>query len=394
MQTTHVRSKNKRISPPEKRKSKATQAQIFRPLNQVVSAPTSVGSIKTLGAPKYQSLSGGNIRVTHREYLQDVYSSGISFNIWGTQVGTTLAINPGLRNVFPWLSSIAPCYESYTFERLSFEYEPFCSTATAGEILMAIDFDVLDAVPNNKQTMSSNRTFVRSNAWLGSKMVCARQDLTKAFTDRYVRIGPVPGSDQKTYDVGQLIIATNGVPVSTVGSVYVEYSIVFKTPAQPSLANDTQFFNTANVSTAAPFGTTLANAYAGNQQDLSKVVFGATGDLLGFPNNMVYLPNGISFNQIGKYLLDIAFQTDSAGTTFAAQALGLTITDLDFYGSFTTYDKSGANPYIYIGRYFINVLQNGAQLLFTPTTGNVTKVGAIAQLLAPYILQSPGPIFF
>lgn len=50
--------------------------------------------------------------------------------------------------MFPWLSGIAPGFETYELLDLSFEFISRCATTVNGMIYMAIDYDAGD-VNNN-----------------------------------------------------------------------------------------------------------------------------------------------------------------------------------------------------------------------------------------------------
>lgn len=83
-------------------------------------------------------MAGGRTRVAHREYLGDITGS-VNFAI-----AKTVAINPGVPASFPWLAYIARQYESYYVRSMCFEYETQESTATAGTVMLAVDYDATD----------------------------------------------------------------------------------------------------------------------------------------------------------------------------------------------------------------------------------------------------------
>jgi hypothetical protein len=149
--------------------------------------------------------------------------------------------------MFKWLAPIANQFESYTFKKLCFEYETAASTDTAGSVMMAVDYDARDSAPTTKVDMMSYWGAIRSAAWREFCNVSDKPDLQKMATKRYVRNGPAPtDTDIKTYDVGNLILATSGITPSAgcglwqtgwkvgdpfpVGELYVDYVVELETP--------------------------------------------------------------------------------------------------------------------------------------------------------------------
>lgn len=349
-----------------------------------VTAPVSSGTVRTLGKPVYVSAPDGGVRIRHREYYDDVYADTTAFG------ATSVSINPGVPSIFPWLSSIARGFESYTFNSLSFEYEPYCSTAVTGEVLMAMDYDTTDTIPNNKQQMSTNRTFIRSNLWLGCKMSCPKVDLVKFARERFVRSYIVAGTDLKTYDMGRLIVATNnGTGGYQYGSIYIEYDITFRTPSLPDALADSQFFYNdttidAGITMAGPFASTAALAFANNSQVNSLVSVGLKGVLSDYPAGYVHAPNRIYFNSAGKYLLETIFKTSGAGSTFTVSPTsGVALTNISVYNSISG-GLLAAGSYLYNGKWLANVTTPG-YVEFTGATNTLQAVDVVATLLAPYV---------
>lgn len=206
------------------------------------------------GKPRLISsaLGDGSIRVRHREFIRDITGQ----NGWTV---AKIEINPGL-TFFTWLSALANLYESYVFNSLSFDYESSVSTTTNGTVMLSIDFDAGDSTPLNKQEMMAMQGAVRSAPWAACNYNAAAQNLKKFGIQRYTRTGPIgPNLDIKTYDVGNLFVATQGTPVETLGELYVTYDITLHTP-QPnvnSLLNNfsCKIVTLSDVSNTTPFGT-------------------------------------------------------------------------------------------------------------------------------------------
>jgi hypothetical protein len=224
-------------------------------------------------------------RITHREFLGDITGST------AFAIQKTLSVNPGLSSTFPWLCNIARQYETYYVRSLAFEYETQESTATAGTVMMAVDYDPSDDPPQNKTQLLSYKAAVRSPGWAPCKFLCNVPDLSAHGAGRFVRAGLIANTDIKLYDVGNFHIATQGFAGATVaGELYVSYVIDFMTPqSDPDAirsANSRVITSGGTDSRAAPFGDAATYAYG-----LNVTATGAT----------------LSFNEVGEYLIMIQF---------------------------------------------------------------------------------------
>lgn len=208
----------KRVAPPKGGKGK-------QPLQE---APAAMMRVMRTGVPDvsgspYQG--DGRVRIRHREYIADVAGS-VAF------AATGYAINPGIATSFPWLSNLAVNFESYLFRSLSFEYETQKSTATSGAVMLAVDFDAADAAPATKTALMTYHNAVRSAVWGECCYRSDGADLRKFGVQRYIRSAALAADlDIKTYDVGNLFVATQGEADTTaIGELYVVYDVELITP--------------------------------------------------------------------------------------------------------------------------------------------------------------------
>lgn len=205
------------------RNRKAKSPGVSKP----VSAPVAK-SVKTRNvAPIFRQTREG-CTITHREYITDITATGSAFLI------SVFNINSGLVSSFPWLAQVASRFESYTFERLNYIYEPMVPTSTPGSLMMAIDFDASDSAPTNKVTLMSYAGAARTSVFDTVRLLSTNIDRKKMVHERYVRSGALsPSSDIKTFDVGNLYVATVGAPANVttaLGELYVEYTVRLRTP--------------------------------------------------------------------------------------------------------------------------------------------------------------------
>jgi len=215
-------------------------------VSQSVSAPQASAQVRRSARPNVSRATNGDVRVTHREYIQDI-SGSVAF------ADSQLSCNPGLATTFPWLSKLAAQYESYSFENLSFEFETTSPTTATGTVLLAVDYDASDAAPANKTQIMSYRNCVRSPPWSSCCNSSLREDLHK-LKSNFVRSGALAANqDVKLYDVGTFNVATQGqANTNAVGELYVSYDVLLMTPQLDPAANivSSLFSGTTN---AAPF---------------------------------------------------------------------------------------------------------------------------------------------
>lgn len=192
--------------------------------SKVQSVAAAYSNKNVTGKPSQTHLPNGDCVVEHSEFIQDVPGS-VGFSVSG------IPINPGQSAMFPWLSQIAPNYESYKFEFLTFTYENAVGSQTAGKVLLGVDFDASDPAPVDKQQFASYQGYSSDAPWKTFTQHNSRDNLSKR-SSYYVRSGAVPaGTDVKLYDVGNFFIASQGMAdASNVGELYVKYRVKFMTP--------------------------------------------------------------------------------------------------------------------------------------------------------------------
>ncbi len=309
-----TRSNKQQAAPkPYKIKSKNTRMNGAGPSRDItVSAPVASTKILRISVPKFAGspYSGdGKITVRHREYIGEVNGS-VSF------AATQYAVNPGMAATFPWLSTIAANYESYKFRNLKFEFETEKSTATNGSIMMAIDFDAADSAPSTKQQLMTFQNAVRSAPWTSCEYIAATADLLKFGVQRYNRSATVASTDIKTYDVGNLVVATQGcADTSVIGELYVSYDVELHTPQQSgssASAGGEKIVSAGSVSKTSVYGSsatvTGVSYFSAATNTLTCVV---AGDYL-VENNAV----GTGLNAISNTLTGTATTTLLDGNGF------------------------------------------------------------------------------
>lgn len=201
----------------------------------------SANSLVDSGAPPSFVSDGSGFRVRHREYIRDIVSPGAAFNNY------PLAINPGLPETFPWLSSIAANFEEYELHGLLFEFRTLSAVAVSstntalGAVVLATNYDVYDPAFSNKQQMEAYEFSCSGPpcASLLHPVECAPRQTVNPL--KYVRTnGTVPPSgDLRMYDMGLFQIATVGQQAqSSIGELWVTYDIKFLKPKLPAVVGE------------------------------------------------------------------------------------------------------------------------------------------------------------
>lgn len=211
-------------------------------------APVAFSRRVAMSRPEFGTINGETV-IRHREYVGTV-SNSTSFTC------TSYAVNPGLSNVFPWLSNIAANYDKYRFRSLRFDYVPAVSTSTSGRITLAFNYNAGDNSPTSKQQVFSIAPNAEQAVWAELSLPVPVIPET-LYTREYL----VPGSDIKTFDMGQLLVATDlGSSSATIGEMYVEYEVVLMKP-HPQFVSTTEIYNLTTSSITNLFPTTGGTVY-------------------------------------------------------------------------------------------------------------------------------------
>lgn len=219
----------------------------------VRTAPVARALTTVNSGPRRNQIKNG-LRIKHKELVTSVNGS-VAFST------LTLQLNPGLSGSFPWLSTVAGSYERYRFRKLRLHYLTRTSTATAGSILMAHEYDPSDAPPETEAQLGSFLGVRSGPAW--ADLEC-EADMDLAFPagpyeKKIIREGPV--SDQSA-DCAHFHFGTVDFAGSTgIGRLYVEYEVDLINPqisdSLPSSSRAVQYGLTADQSINAS-GVTIA----------------------------------------------------------------------------------------------------------------------------------------
>jgi len=190
------------------------------------------GGSSGAGGTSFGSNKTRSIVVANEEYIGEItVANAPNFNV------TSYALNPGQAGTFPWLSKQAQQWEKYEFEQLEFffkrEVSEYAAAGQAGKVILSVDFDASDAPPNTKQQMEDTQPHRDGMSCENLTLKLPKSQMHPVGTiARFVRPAGLPGlADIKTYDVGNLFIATQGITVNgPVGELRVRYKCRLSVP--------------------------------------------------------------------------------------------------------------------------------------------------------------------
>lgn len=237
----------------------------------------------------------GSRSIKYKEYVQDIAGS-VAF------ATTQFQVNPGLSNLFAWLAGQALFYQEYTLKSLKFCFETEKATTLSGKVMFAFLQDSADAAPASKQEMLENLLKASGAIWQAFSLSISMQNFPALGRSRFIRSGSLAANlDVKTYDIGQLIVATQGMADATLaGELYVEYEIELRTPLQ----------------SAAQFATALSAKVVGLGSVAEADWMGLTPVLTG-GLDITPLSDDITFNRVGQYLVSVRVAGTGLFTTYA-----------------------------------------------------------------------------
>lgn len=275
---------------------------------------------------------GQSVVIRHKEYVAQI-SGKIAFT-----VVNQFSINPGLANLFPWLSDIAVNFQEYRIRGMVYHYVPSSGSAISGTnsalgtVMLQTSYRSNDTAPANKVEMLNEYW---SSESVPSEPFCHPIECNpkeNPFNIQYVRSGSVPsGDNQLLYDLGTTYVAVSGQQAdnTVLGDLWVTYEIELKKPVISSNVTKsltafgrytggtyttTDLFNgtlttsgTMAVTSSAltltfprgVFGNFLIIVYLSGSSNLTAVDFGAGSTY----TNCVNYPNPVNTNAFVRNVL-------------------------------------------------------------------------------------------
>lgn len=184
-------------------------------LKNPVSVATAYSSNMKIGKPKIVRNSDDSVTISHTELVNLVAGTAT----WTT---TGVPMQPGLGSTFQWLSSQTAGWEKYKWNKLEAIYVTRCGSNISGTVMLIPDYDAADPAPLNELAAASYHGASDDVPW---KNQFAVLDM-KRSKELFLRNGPLSANlDIKTYDFGNLWIATTDGSVASWGKVFIRYTV-------------------------------------------------------------------------------------------------------------------------------------------------------------------------
>lgn len=224
-------------------------------IDHVSAAPVALRSEMYSQSPSFNTSAPGSITITHREMVSAVQGTA---NLDTFPVSYRL--QPGSPITFPWLSKIANMFETYTFKALRFIYVPRVATSYAGQIGLALDFDADDVPATSLSHFSQYKHSVIGSIWSGVSIAVEGEMLEICVKERYTdHMSSKSDYDPILHDLGNLRLAVlSPADSNVIGQLYVEYTVVLRTPEPGNNREGQQYATDLTVVGATltyPFGT-------------------------------------------------------------------------------------------------------------------------------------------
>lgn len=195
-------------------------------------APNDVVETKSIAPVSYATTwTSGNksLRIHQTEVIGRVSANSTWFPSWNDNYSVaTFPINPANPKTFPWLSYIARLYDKYRFHGLRFIYVNSVSTQQEGNIMLSLDYDTLDAAPNNLVEASQLAKYKLTPIYYPADFsVPVNHPGNNPWLYTFDLSATTNTVDLKTYNLGNLFLAIDGVPQDgkDYGYLAVEYDV-------------------------------------------------------------------------------------------------------------------------------------------------------------------------
>lgn len=186
-------------------------------------------SLITDGKPNSPGAEGDRVRVRKAEYLGPLtVSVGTAF------APTAYILNPGNSTTFPWLSTVAQCYEEWIPHGVLFRFKSTASTNSTstnlGSVAMATEYDVYDSAPAGKVAMlqmsASTTSSVSNDLVFGVE--CDPRFNPMGIFFIIPPSGVMQGSNREYILGTNYVVANEAAVAGVVGELWIEYDITLQ----------------------------------------------------------------------------------------------------------------------------------------------------------------------
>jgi hypothetical protein len=289
-------------------------SRIFGSGDYVVTPPSAIRSNSLAGtSPPTFGNASGSARIRHREFVADIQSS-TDFSL------QSYPLNPGMSNLFPWLSQVARCYEQYHIHGLCIEFKStsgwaVSSTNTAlGVVGCVTQYDASDADFTSKQ-QAENYQGCQNTSPAHSILHFVECAVGSNPLDKlYIRNSALAANqDVKMYDMGKFsIFRVGSQAVTTVGELWVSYDVELSKPKLPdssSVETSMDYYRIEGVTSPGSVNSPFGAAFVGPMNPVRSRLGSFLSKVSG--NHRINFPSGV-FSK-GWYVCSMNY-TRTSGT--------------------------------------------------------------------------------
>lgn len=278
------------------------------------------------GARK-QSLSGGIMRIQHKEYIGDVLTAptGSPF------ASHVYYINPGLSETFPWLSSLAANFQEYKMNACHFEFKSTSADAlnsvntALGTVMMATQYNSAAQPFANKIQMENSDHSCSGPPSLNMLHGIECAPSQTPLHEQYVRFSTQLPPNPQMFDLGQFQLATSGMQNNggvavDIGELWVSYDVTLLKPILTAAVQNIESalvvrtnanFNSGDALGTAPLNVISTELDANAYNNTQGLVRGQLSQMqITFPSNKsIAFPVSITE---GAFLIQVIWQCTGA----------------------------------------------------------------------------------
>lgn len=190
--------------------------------------------------------SGASIRLHRTEYIQSV-DTVTGFDPYVFQLSL------GLSSTFPWLSSIAKCFEYFEMHSLKIHFRSAAPGTWAGKWTIGIDYDAGDLPPVGVLEMGTWEGTVQDNIFNSGTATASPRHLA-LYKNRMVEAstGSVM-NDPRLNSCGTVYVAVQtSTSAVNAGDLYIEYDVTLSSPQMGGPVAGFMNYNQPTAVTSSP----------------------------------------------------------------------------------------------------------------------------------------------
>jgi len=203
----------------------------FLGLGQYELRSNSLFDTRTSRQVPFMHSANENFTLRHREYITDISTST-------TFASNKYKVNPGVADTFPYLSTIANCFQEYKFKGLVFEFKSTSATAVAstntalGSVMLACQYRN-DAADFTTKTQMLNEMWSADGKPSDDIIMPVECDPSQRHSNLlFVRSTTLSdAADYNLFDMCKFTIGTIGSQaVAVAGELWVSYEVELYKP--------------------------------------------------------------------------------------------------------------------------------------------------------------------